>query len=173
MIQQNYFELFQLPQAFDVDQAALASAYRKVQQQVHPDKFAGLPAAEQRIAVQFASYVNQAYDTLRHSVKRGEYLLALAGQGESMQNSTTQDSAFLIQQMQWRETLGECQLEAEPLKALDKLRLEAKREMSALEGQFGAAYQGQDWPLARQILGKLMFVNKLLADIHQHEDQFL
>jgi molecular chaperone HscB len=173
VIQQNYFELFQLPQAFDIDQAALAAAYRKVQQQVHPDKFAGEPAAEQRIAVQFASYVNQAYDALRHSVKRGEYLLTLAAQSESMQNATTSDPAFLIQQMQWRETLAECQHEAEPILALDKLRLEAKREMSGLEGQFAEAYESQDWPLARQILGKLMFVNKLLADIHQHEDQFL
>lgn len=173
MIQQNYFQLFQLPQAFDLDQAALAAAYRKIQQQVHPDKFAGLPAAEQRIAVQFASWVNQAYDTLRHSVKRGEYLLTLAAQHESMQNSTTTDPEFLIQQMQWREMLSDCHSEIEPLAALDRLRVQAKQEMSALEGQFSAAYQGQDWPLARQILGKLMFVNKLLADIHQQEDQFL
>ena len=173
MIQQTYFELFQLPQAFELDQAALAAAYRKVQMQVHPDKFAGLPAAEQRMAVQFASFVNQAFDTLRYSVKRGEYLLTLAAQGEPMQNSTTTDPAFLIQQMQWREALSECKDAADPLAALEALRGESKREASLLEGQFSAAYQSQNWPEARQILGKLMFVTKLLADIHQQEDQFL
>lgn len=173
MIQQSYFDLFQLPQAFEIDQASLAAAYRKVQMQVHPDKFAGLPAAEQRIAVQFASYVNQAYDTLRHSVKRAEYLLTLAGQSQSMQNSTTSHPAFLMQQMQWREALAECREQPEPLAALDALRGETQGEMKVLEGHFSAAYQSQDWPQARQILGKLMFVNKLLADIHQQEDQFL
>ncbi|MEY4589800.1 MAG: Fe-S protein assembly co-chaperone HscB [Pseudomonadota bacterium] len=173
MIQQTYFELFQLPQAFNLDQSALAAAYRQVQKQVHPDKFAGLPAAEQRMAVQFASFVNQAYDTLRHSVKRGEYLLSLAAENTSMQNSTTTDPAFLIQQMHWREALSDCPQAAEPLAALDALRAEAKREMSVQEGVFGAAYQAQNWPEARQALGKLMFVTKLLADIHQQEDQFL
>ncbi|HMW50244.1 MAG TPA: Fe-S protein assembly co-chaperone HscB [Cellvibrionaceae bacterium] len=173
MIQHNYFELFQLPQAFDLDQAALAAAYRKVQQQVHPDKFAGLPAAEQRMAVQFAALVNQAFDTLRHSVKRAQYLLELAGQGQSMQNSSTTDPEFLLQQMQWRERLADCQDEADPLAALDALRQQAKAAMAVLEGEFGAAYKACNWPEARQLLGKLMFVNKLLADIHQHEDLYL
>lgn len=173
MIQQNYFELFQLPQAFELDQAALAAAYRKVQQQVHPDKFAGTPAAEQRMAVQFAALVNQAFDTLRHSVKRAEYLLSLAGQGQSMQNTATTDPEFLMQQMHWRERLAECQDEADPLAALDGLRHQAKAAMAALEGAFSAAFNMMDWAQARQILGKMMFVNKLLADIHQHEDTYL
>ena len=173
MIQQNYFELFQLPQGFELDQGALLAAYRKVQQQVHPDKFAGLPAAEQRMAVQFAALVNQAFDTLRHSVKRAEYLMSLAGHEQSMQNSSTTDPDFLVQQMQWRERLADCQDEADPLAALDALRQQAKAAMSALEGAFSAAFKATDWPLARQILGKMMFVNKLLADIHQHEDLYL
>ena len=172
MIQQNYFELFQLPQAFELDQAALASAYRKVQQQVHPDKFAGTPAAEQRMAVQFAALVNQAFDTLRHSVKRAEYLLSLAGQGQSMENIATTDPGFLMQQMQWREQLADCKDEADPLQALGTLRLQAKSAMAAHEGEFAKAYAQGDWPLARHILGKLMFVSKLLADIHQHEDTY-
>lgn len=173
MIQQNYFELFHLPLAFDIDQSALASAYRNVQKQVHPDKFAGLPAAEQRIAVQFASWVNQAYDTLRHAVKRGEYLLELAGQASSMENAKTADPAFLMQQILWREALAECPQQLEPLKALDALRFEAKEQQKNLEQIFSKAYTAQDWPLARQTLGKLMFVSKLLADIHQQEDHFI
>lgn len=173
MIQQNYFELFHLPLAFEVDQAALAAAYRHVQKQVHPDKFAGLPSAEQRIAVQFASWVNQAYDTLRNSVKRGEYLLELAGQGSSMENAKTSDPAFLMQQMQWREALAESAECADPLKALDALRLQAKAAQDNLEQVFSQAYTAQDWPQARQALGKLMFVGKFLADIHQHEDHYI
>lgn len=172
MIQHNYFEIFQLPQAFDLDQAALATAYRTIQQQVHPDKFAAAPAAEQRMAVQFAALVNQAFDTLRQSVKRAEYLLGLAGQGQSMQNSSTTDSQFLLQQMQWREQLADCQNAAEPLPALEALRQEAKAAMTALEANFSRAYSAADWPTAQQTLGKLMFVNKLLTDIHQLEDQF-
>jgi len=33
----NYFDLFDLPQQFDIDDVALQSRYRELQRNVHPD----------------------------------------------------------------------------------------------------------------------------------------
>jgi molecular chaperone HscB len=42
----DHFQLFDLPPRFALDVAALDSAYRSVQAQVHPDRFAAGTAAE-------------------------------------------------------------------------------------------------------------------------------
>jgi molecular chaperone HscB len=62
---QNHFELFHLAAAFAVDVGA-GQAYREVQNQVHPDKFANATDAEKRVAMQWATRANEAYQTLKN-----------------------------------------------------------------------------------------------------------
>ena len=76
---QNHFELFHLPQQFAVDLKALDQAYRDVQNQVHPDKFARSPDAEKRVAMQWATRANEAYQTLKSPLRRATYLCELHG----------------------------------------------------------------------------------------------
>ena len=49
---QNYFEIFQLPVAFDLDVDELATRYRQLQASVHPDKFASATEHEKRLSLQ-------------------------------------------------------------------------------------------------------------------------
>jgi molecular chaperone HscB len=63
--QRNYFELFDLPVGFALDQATLGARYRQLQRELHPDRYAGASAHEQRLAVQYSSLINEAYATLR------------------------------------------------------------------------------------------------------------
>jgi len=63
---QTHFELFGLPATYMLDRAKLDAAYRELQNTVHPDRFASQPEAEQRVAMQWATQVNEAYQTLRH-----------------------------------------------------------------------------------------------------------
>ena len=46
----NHFELFHLPVTFDIDLPALDRAWRDVQREVHPDRFANATGVEQRLA---------------------------------------------------------------------------------------------------------------------------
>ncbi|WP_435234647.1 co-chaperone HscB [Psychromonas sp. PT13] len=100
----NYFELFSIPVMFSVDQTNLSSTYRELQQQFHPDNFVMHSDAERLVAMQKSTEINDAYQTLKNSCLRAEYLLALSGYDIALQN-TLQDTDFLIQQMQWREKL--------------------------------------------------------------------
>ena len=63
-MKQNYFELFQLPVSFQIDPADLAARHRAVIARVHPDQFANKSAVEQRMALQWATFANEAFDTL-------------------------------------------------------------------------------------------------------------
>ena len=68
--QQNFFQLFDLPEHYRLDNAQLDQQYHALQTQVHPDKFAHLSEAERRLSMQWATRTNEAYQTLRNPIKR-------------------------------------------------------------------------------------------------------
>lgn len=103
LLNQNYFEIFRLPVSFRIDLTDLSKRYHLVQMQVHPDKFVGQSDQEQRIALQMASRVNEAYQALLDPEKRAIYLLLLMSEDETLFNKTHVDSSFLFEQIELRE----------------------------------------------------------------------
>ena len=93
------FTLFGLAPRFALDRAALDDCWRALQARVHPDRFVGEGAAAQRIAMQWAVRVNEAYQRLRDPLKRGAYLCELRGAPIQAENNTAMPGAFLMQQM--------------------------------------------------------------------------
>ena len=75
----NFFELFGLPVGFLVDGQELAVRYRELQKVVHPDRYAAAGEQSQRLSLQGATLVNEAYETLKDPLKRARYLLTLKG----------------------------------------------------------------------------------------------
>src|SRR5437764_1492617 len=78
-LNQNHFELFDLPSRFVVDVAALEARYHERLREVHPDRFAAAPELERRASMQLATRVNEAYQTLKSPLKRAVYILRLRG----------------------------------------------------------------------------------------------
>lgn len=156
---QNHFDLFQLPQRFALDAAALDAAFREVQGQVHPDRFVQAGDMEKRVAMQWATQANEAYQTLKNPLKRAAYLCELNGVDLKSESNTAMPSAFLIQQMEWREALQEARVEKNEttLEALDKEWRSARQEhMKQIEARLDA----QDYALASQSVREWMFLEK-------------
>ena len=156
---QNHFELFHLPQQFAIDLKALDQAYRDVQNQVHPDKFARSPDAEKRVAMQWATRANEAYQTLRSPMRRATYLCELNGVDLETESNTSMAPAFLMQQMEWREALDDARaaIDVNALAALDRDLADTRR---AQLDQIGAALDGQDFHQAALGVRQLMFLEK-------------
>jgi len=76
----NHFALFQMPVSFDIDIGQLDAAFRELQGRVHPDRFAAASDAEKRVAMQWATRANEAYQTLKNPLKRAAYLCELNGE---------------------------------------------------------------------------------------------
>jgi len=104
-IKQNYFELFGLPESFNIDQAQLAEKYRALQTEWHPDRFAGAGEQQRLQAVQMSSYLNQAFATLRDPLPRAGYLLTLQGYDTEQVSQQDLGMDLLMEQMQLREAL--------------------------------------------------------------------
>jgi molecular chaperone HscB len=171
-ITQNYFQLLRLPQAYSVDKAALSAHYRELQKQFHPDNFATTSANEQRLAVQFSAFINTAYQTLKSSVLRAEYLLLLVGEEVDHQSTTINDGQFLMLQMEWRESLGDISMISELVVAeeqLESLSDVVKREALSLEALFDQSYNEKNLEIAKQVVAKLHFVDKMSREIESLE----
>lgn len=158
--QQNYFELFGIPQDFRVDTKELNYRYRQLQRQFHPDRFAGGTEQEKRLALQYATFINQANDCLKQPLSRAIYLMGLQG-FEQTEQTTKADKTFLIQQMLWRESLDE----AESAEEIAALQQETAAALAQCEQAFAACYEAQDWPHAQLEVDKMHFISKFTDEL--------
>ena len=165
----DFFEIFAIPVAWQVDSNQLQRRYLKLQQEFHPDRYASHSDTEKRLAVQTASLINQAYDTLKSPLKRAQYLLELKQIDASQDSHVTSDGAFLMEQIELREALSEVRDSADPFAALDSLRSDVESSYTEQQNQFQAQYQDSDFDHAFNTVAKMQFSSKLLDEIEQLE----
>ncbi|HVE89444.1 MAG TPA: Fe-S protein assembly co-chaperone HscB [Burkholderiaceae bacterium] len=159
----DHFQLFDLPPRFAVDMAALDAAYRRVQGQVHPDRFAAGTATESRVAMQWATQANEAYRTLKSPLKRAAYLCERAGMAIDAESNTSMPNEFLMQQLQWREALDDARSKSVPLQALDN---DMNAERDRVLAEIGRALDIDfDHARAASLVRQLMFIEKFGREI--------
>jgi molecular chaperone HscB len=162
---QNHFELFNLPAKFDIDLSALDTAYRDVQGRVHPDRFVNASDTEKRVAMQWATRANEAYQTLKNPLKRARYLVELNGIDLQTESNTAMPMDFLMQQMEWREALGEARA-AKDGGALDQIDADLKRERKERLAKIGRELDAGQYEQAGQDIRALMFIEKFGDEVH-------
>ncbi|MEO8296677.1 MAG: Fe-S protein assembly co-chaperone HscB [Burkholderiales bacterium] len=163
----NDFVLFDLPLRFAQDRAAIDARWKSLQGEVHPDRFAAQGTAAQRVAMQWAIRVNEAYQRLKDPLKRAAYLCELQGQPIDAENNTAMPGAFLMQQMAWREALDE----ATTLAAVEVLADEVAARQRAMQTDLRQLIDDQqDWPAAAAQVRALMFVARFEQDVDRRLD---
>lgn len=169
--QQDFFQLFELPPCFAIDNAALDQRYRDLQSQVHPDKFSHLSESEQRLSMQWSTRINEGYQTLRSPLARGRYLLSLKGVDTQEESNTAMPLDFLMQQMEWREALQEG-LQSKDMDVLDALSDKTQKETRNLQLQLhGQLDESHDFVAASGTVRKLRFLEKLAEEISSAYDE--
>lgn len=165
--QQNHFQLFGLPERYALDAAQLDERYRKLQAEVHPDRFAAATEGEKLRSIQAATQVNEAYQTLKSPVARARYLLQLRGVDTQEDTNTAMPAAFLMQQMTWREAIEDASHAAD-VPTLERLLRELRHENLALQQALGTQLdQQQDNAQAAASVRKLRFLDKVRDEIEQ------
>lgn len=166
---QNYFELFDLPQQFSIDLTQLDQAFRKVQSQVHPDKFVQSGDAEKRVAMQWATRVNEAYQTLKKPLKRARYLCELEGVDLQTESNTSMPAAFLMQQMEWRENFDDAKKSSDT-NAMALLEHEVTLALKSQIENLSTLFAQKDFLTAAQEIRACLFLEKFIEDIAAAED---
>ncbi|MDM0119866.1 Fe-S protein assembly co-chaperone HscB [Variovorax arabinosiphilus] len=166
-LQDTDFELFGVPATFAQDRVALDARWKELQREVHPDRFASQGTAAQRVAMQWSVRINEAYQRLKDPVRRASYLCELKGAPIEAENNTAMPGEFLMQQMEWRESLDD----ASAIAAVDALQAEVDaaraRALSSLDWLID---EKGDFPAASQQVRALMFIERFAQDVEAKAD---
>jgi molecular chaperone HscB len=168
-IETDDFTLLGLTRAFALDRAALDAAWKALQAKVHPDRFAAEGATSQRVAMQWAVRVNEAYQRLKDPLKRAAYLCELAGVSVQAERNTAMPTTFLMQQMQWREALEESS-NAQDVQALsDEVLAQRQTRLQRVTQLLDVDAQPQE---AAQEVRALMFIDRLGEEINDRLERY-
>lgn len=166
-LQDTDFELFGVPATFAQDRAVLDARWKELQREAHPDRFASQGAAAQRVAMQWSVRINEAYQRLKDPVRRASYLCELNGAPIEAENNTAMPGEFLMQQMEWRESLDD----ATAIAAVGALQAEVDaaraRALSSLDWLID---EKGDFPAASQQVRALMFIERFAQDVEAKAD---
>jgi molecular chaperone HscB len=161
----DHFALFGLARAQALELNVLESRFRDIQTQIHPDRHAHGSDADQRLAMQWSTQVNAAYQTLKSPGTRARYLLQLLGHDPQIENNTAMPTEFLVSQMEMRESVVEARHAGNETR-LDEVRArllaEIKSEHLALNRLIDVE---KNYAAAATLVRQLMFQEKLLIEI--------
>jgi molecular chaperone HscB len=167
-LQSNDFELFDVPMQFAQDRAVLDARWKELQREAHPDKFVAQGVAAQRVAMQWSVRINEAYQRLKDPLKRASYLCELHGAPINAENNTAMPTDFLMQQMQWRESLEE----AKTVQDMEEIALQSsavgREQLSRLEQSIDTR---RDFAAAAQQVRSLMFIERFSSEVDVRIDQ--
>jgi len=159
----DYFRFFGFEHKFNLDLSALDQAYLAIQKEVHPDRHARGSDTEQRLAMQMATLANTAFQTLKNPIQRGLYLCQLHGVDARLETNTAMPAAFLMKQMEWRESLED---QDEDLGALEALAEEVEQSKRDTLAEITQAIDGaKNYERAAELLRGLLFIDKFALEL--------
>jgi molecular chaperone HscB len=167
-LQSSDFELLGVPECFALDADLLSTRWKSMQAQTHPDKFAVQGPVAQRIGMQWSVRINEAYQRLKSPVSRGAYLCERRGHPVRAEDNTAMPSAFLMQQMEWREALDDG---AHDITTLEGLQSQTRAAQAEWLSQLQRALDDQgDAAQAAGCVRALMFIEKFSRSVAQRLD---
>lgn len=175
-VSQNYFQLFGLAEQFDLDLNQLASTYREIQRNTHPDRHAHESRRDQLLSMQYTATVNDAYETLKSPLKRAVYLLKLKDIDLAEDSSTHMDPEFLMQQIELREKLEAAHHAADPEAELDNISAELDGQLSLYQERFKSALfdaPQESLDQAVEQVKKMQFIVKMQHEVERLEEELL
>lgn len=167
-LQSSDFELFDLPQQFAQDADQLATRWRDLQRQAHPDQFSTQDASAQRLAMQWSVRINEAYQRLKDPLKRAAYLCELQGVPIDAHTNTAMPTAFLMQQMEWREALDEARSAHAVVQLQAQVNQQRQQRLARCAALLDSAKQPQE---AAQEVRALMFIARFSHELEQQLDE--
>ncbi len=160
------FELFGLPRALRARRRRARRALARAAGRVHPDRFAAEGAAAQRMAMQWAVRVNEAYQRLKDPLKRAAYLCELRGAPIDAEDNTAMPARLPDAADGMARGAGRGRA------ATPQARGAGRRGRAPSAGAAGAAARScstsSATPAGRGAAGRaLMFVQRFRADVEQ------
>jgi len=169
------FDTLGIEPRFDLDLAALELRHRELSKALHPDRYAGAPAAERRLSLSRAIDVNEAFRTVKDPIRRAEALLRRAGAAVGETGEPRPEPALLMEMMEVREELAEAG-HAKDLARVGGLGEAMRGREAAALRRLGAALDAvardpQKVAEALPALGELRYIRRFLDEVNAIEEE--
>ena len=121
--------------------------------------------------MQKSAEVNDALHILKDPILRAESIIQIhTGENRDIEQKSQRDMAFLIQQLEWRETLENIESAKNETK-LTAFTQEIELEQKKIIEQLTNLLAQQQWENALIVSDKLRFIKKLLVEIERVEEK--
>lgn len=121
----NYFQLYQIPEAFIIDKAILKQKYFELSRKFHPDFFGDATDAEKEEVLEKSSTINKAYKCFSNGDETMKYVLMMNGiLNEDEKFALPKD--FLIEMMDFNEAIMDAKMDNDIAK-LNSLEVDIKK----------------------------------------------
>lgn len=163
ILKQNFFELFNIDIAVDINKSELDEKVKALQIKFHPDKFASGSDVEKRLALQLSSHINDGYKILSDIVLRIEYILKINNFVKD-ESKTINDASFLQEQIEYNEleeSLKEHYDDDLVRNHLNKIKLLLKNSIEDIK----LSFKSKDYETMWQHLSKLRFYIKNINNL--------
>lgn len=167
----DFFEFYELPVSFKINDAGLKKTFLTNSKKYHPDFFTLKSTAEQEEALRLSTLNNEAYKTLKDFDLRMRYVLEKAGE-ITTDSKEVLPQDFLMEMMDVNEAIMEMQMDfnSEESKKIEQdLSGFEKTLRESIEDDL-MQYEGQsDFDLSR--IKNFYFKKKYLKRLRDHLDQ--
>lgn len=135
----RFFDFFELPAAFNLDEADLRKRYLSNSKRFHPDFYTLETPEKQAEILQLSSLNNEAYRTLSDFDQRMKYILEEKGLLVEGKNEIPQN--FLMDMMDINEQLMELEFDFDP-QVLDAVKQEVEAKEKELQAESDPVIKG-------------------------------
>jgi molecular chaperone HscB len=149
----DFFQVFRLLRAFEIDLEELEREFHRLSRKLHPDRFARASEQEREWSLADTALLNDAYRTLKDPLFRTEYLLKLEGAeiGEQHAGKNRQDPSRVPPDL--LEEVFELNLQLEEMretKSAGAADPELQANLEAAKTKFDGLVEEVDEELRRQ-----------------------
>lgn len=128
------FAILGMDVTFDIDAKEARKRLRRIAHKVHPDFYATAGEEQLELAEQNNALLNRAYEILVDDVRRADWIVRSLG-GPGAKDLGCMHQEFLMEVMEWNETLDENEPGSEEFEALDgELKAERKHLIESIQG---------------------------------------
>ena len=128
--------MFGLPRILGLDLQTLEKKFHELSRKYHPDYFSTASSAVKTQAVRMTALLNDAYRTLRHPLRRVEYLLSLYG---FKSDGSKVPQALLMEVFEINEQLEEVKAGRASVEEVDSLRAQIKEKRERFDKELNEA----------------------------------
>ncbi len=170
------FETLGVEAQFDLDDELLEQRHRALSKTLHPDRYAGRPAAERRMALDRAIAVNAAWRELRDPVQRAQTLLARRGVETGELAEPKASPMLLMEMMEVREELSDAHRAGDLDRVgevADRMRAKERAVLERMREEFAKASDRDAAQELVKLVGELRYVKRFFEELDAIEEQLM